>query len=170
VNKALAIVFSLIGIALASPLVCAAPAGAPKRIGILYQDPGVLAQIDKFRETLQGLGFIEGKTVGYEYRLAGDDLQGAARDLAQSGVDLIVTPGTPAALAAKRATASVPIDHRVDHELGAPWRERHWGRIVGGGNRCEARRTAQRVASACHARGAFDQPGQRGKPSSTPSD
>jgi putative ABC transport system substrate-binding protein len=109
VNKALAIVFSLIGIALASPLVCAAPAGAPKRIGILYQDPGVLAQIDKFRETLQGLGFIEGKTVGYEYRLAGDDLQGAARDLAQSGVDLIVTPGTPAALAAKRATASVPI-------------------------------------------------------------
>jgi len=69
-NKALPIVFSLIALGIASPLLCATPAGAAKRIGILYQDPGVLAQIDKFRETLQGLGFVEGKTVGYEYRVS----------------------------------------------------------------------------------------------------
>jgi putative ABC transport system substrate-binding protein len=108
-NKALPIVFSLIGVVVASPLLCAEPAGALKRIGILYQDSGVLAQIDKFRETLRGLGYVEGKTVGYEYRLAAENLQQAAQDLTRSGVDLIVTPGTPAALAAKHATATIPI-------------------------------------------------------------
>ena len=108
-NRALSIALLLVGAAIASSPLCAEPVAQLKRIGILYQDPGVLTQIATFRETLRGLGYIEGKTVGYEYRLAGEDLQGAARDLAQSGVDLIVTPGTPAALAAKRATATVPI-------------------------------------------------------------
>ena len=108
-NRALSIALLLVGAAIASSPLCAEPAAQLKRIGILYQDPGVLAHIDMFRKTLGDLGYVEGKTVSYEYRLAGDDLQVAARDLAQSGVDLIVTPGTPAALAAKRATAAVPI-------------------------------------------------------------
>lgn len=80
-----------------------------KRIGILYQDSGILFQTDAFRDTLRSLGYIEGKTVSYEYKLASGDLQGSAGELARSGVDLIVTPGTTAALAAKRATATVPI-------------------------------------------------------------
>jgi len=109
VIKALPIICSLTALTIASPLLFAKPAATLKRIGILYQDPGVLDQIDKFRETFRGLGYVEGKTVAYEYRLAGADLEGTARNLAQSGVDLIVTPGTPAALAAKRATATVPI-------------------------------------------------------------
>ena len=108
-NRMSSIVLLFVGLAVASSPPWAEPAAQLRRIGILYQDPGVLAQIDMFRKTLGDLGYVEGKTVSYEYRLAGEDLQVTARELAQSGVDLIVTPGTPAALAAKRATATVPI-------------------------------------------------------------
>jgi putative ABC transport system substrate-binding protein len=108
-SKVLCAAFALLAMTTDTSASGVEPAPGLKRIGILYQDPGVLDQIDKFRDTLRGLGYVEGKTVGYEYRLAGEDLEAAARELAQSGVNLIVTPGTPAALAAKRATATVPI-------------------------------------------------------------
>ena len=108
-SKVLCAAFALLAMTTGTSASGVEPAPGLKRIGILYQDPGVLDQIDKFRDTLRGLGYVEGKTVGYEYRLAGEDLEAAARELAQSGVNLIVTPGTPAALAAKRATATVPI-------------------------------------------------------------
>jgi putative ABC transport system substrate-binding protein len=58
---------------------------------------------------MRGFGYIEGKSVNYEYKSGHDDLQRAADALARSGVDLIVTPGTTAAHAAKRATTTVPI-------------------------------------------------------------
>jgi putative tryptophan/tyrosine transport system substrate-binding protein len=108
-RRLLSVVALLVGLYVPASPLCAEAAAAPKRIGILYQDPGILSQIDTFRETLHGLGYVEGKTVAYAYRLAGDDLEGSARGLAQTGLDLIVTPGTPAALAAKRATATIPI-------------------------------------------------------------
>ena len=58
-------------------------------------------------------GFIEGRNVTVEFRFAYNDnarLPELVGDLVQRGVAVIATPAsTPAALAAKAATATVPI-------------------------------------------------------------
>jgi putative tryptophan/tyrosine transport system substrate-binding protein len=65
-----------------------------------------------FRRGLAELGYIEGQNLVIEYRSA-DGHQGRFADLAgelvRLNVDLIVTRGTPAAQAAKAATAAVPV-------------------------------------------------------------
>ena len=64
------------------------------------------------REALRGLGYIEGQNVAFEARFAEgkmDRLSGLAADLVRLKVDVIVTTGGPAALAAKEATSSIPI-------------------------------------------------------------
>jgi putative ABC transport system substrate-binding protein len=62
---------------------------------------------------LQELGDVEGRTVVFEYRDAESNverLQSLAGELVQRKVDIIFTPwGTAAALAAKRATATIPV-------------------------------------------------------------
>jgi putative ABC transport system substrate-binding protein len=65
-----------------------------------------------FVNRLRELGWIEGRNVKIEYRWAeGQNERYAAivAELVQLKVDVIVTQGTPAALAAKRATAVIPI-------------------------------------------------------------
>ena len=81
-----------------------------QRIGILRADPSFDPSFDSFRKTLQTLGYVEGRNVAYDYRLAPPaELPQAANDLAASGVDLMVAVGTPAALAAKQASPPIPI-------------------------------------------------------------
>jgi putative ABC transport system substrate-binding protein len=85
------------------------------RIGFL--DPstasGSAVLLDAFREELSKLGWIEGKNITIEYRFA--ENKGTARlpefaaDLVRIKVDLILVADTPSALAAKRATTSIPI-------------------------------------------------------------
>jgi putative ABC transport system substrate-binding protein len=61
---------------------------------------------------LRDQGYVVGKNLTIEYRWADgkyDRLPGLAAELLGLNVDLIVTQGTPAALAAKRATSTVPI-------------------------------------------------------------
>jgi putative ABC transport system substrate-binding protein len=73
------------------------PDGAP---------PGLL------REGLRGLGYVEGQNVAYEARFAEGKLErlpGLAAELVRLKVDVIVTQGGPAALAAKSATSTIPI-------------------------------------------------------------
>ena len=68
--------------------------------------------IDSFKERLHQLGWIEGKNVRFDYRSAeGDDTRqpALAAELVALPVDLILTWGTPATLAAKQATATIPI-------------------------------------------------------------
>jgi putative ABC transport system substrate-binding protein len=65
-----------------------------------------------FVEALRQLGWIEGKNVAFEYRYAEnrlDRLPELAAELVRLKVDVIVTVGTLAPLAAKRATTTIPI-------------------------------------------------------------
>jgi len=67
---------------------------------------------DAFRQQLRELGYIEGRNVGFETRLAKGELESLpamARELVRLKVNVIVTSGTSAALAAKRATGTIPI-------------------------------------------------------------
>jgi putative ABC transport system substrate-binding protein len=69
-------------------------------------------QIDALRDGLRELGYVEGKNIVIEYRWAEGDyarLPGLASELVKMNVDLIVTHSTPGTLAAKQATATVPI-------------------------------------------------------------
>lgn len=73
---------------------------------------GFALRLDGFRQGLRDLGYIEGNTVAIEYRWAEgryERLPELAAELVRAKVDLIVTHATPGALAAKRATTTIPI-------------------------------------------------------------
>src|SRR6266536_698438 len=89
-------------------------AGKIFRIGFL--DPstasGSAGLVEVFRQELSKLGWIEGKNIAIEYRFAEqkpERLPELAADLVRLKVDLIVVSGTPPALAAKKATTTIPI-------------------------------------------------------------
>jgi putative ABC transport system substrate-binding protein len=68
--------------------------------------------LDAFREGMRELGYVEGKTFAAEYRFADgqlDRLPALAAELVNHRVDVIVTWSTPAAIAAKQATRTIPI-------------------------------------------------------------
>jgi len=78
------------------------------RIGIIDNSP----IWDAFREGLREHGYREGQNIAFEYRYAGglpDRLVWVAAELVRTPVDLIATFGTPPTLAAKQATATIPI-------------------------------------------------------------
>ena len=88
--------------------------GKVLRIG--YLDPstasGSAVLVEAFRQELSKLGWIEGKNITIEYRFAEQKSERQpelAADLARLKVDLIVVSGVSAALAAKKATTSIPI-------------------------------------------------------------
>jgi putative tryptophan/tyrosine transport system substrate-binding protein len=71
-----------------------------------------VAQIEALRLGLRDHGYIEGRNITIEYRWAEgkyDRLPGLAAELVRLHVDIIITQGTPAALAAKQATTNIPI-------------------------------------------------------------
>src|SRR4030095_879881 len=61
---------------------------------------------------LRDLGYVEGKNIDFEYRFADDKLDRLpprADELVRLKVDVLLTPGTPGALALKKATSTIPI-------------------------------------------------------------
>jgi putative ABC transport system substrate-binding protein len=86
------------------------------RIGILSAgspaDPVARAQYSAFTGRLRELGYVEGRTLGIEWRFAEgkfERLPLLAGELVKAQVDVIITTGTPATSAARRATATIPI-------------------------------------------------------------
>jgi putative ABC transport system substrate-binding protein len=105
---------SLAGGLLVLPLVAQAqPAGKVPRIGFLFSGAsGPAREVDTFRQGLRDLGYIEGQNIAIEYRFAGgqvERLPELAAELVRLKLDVIVAPYTPPALAAKRATSTIPI-------------------------------------------------------------
>jgi putative ABC transport system substrate-binding protein len=90
------------------------PAKIP-RIGFLDSSTasGSAVLVDAFRQELSKLGWIEGKNITIEYRFAegkgADRLQEHAADLLRLKVDVIVGTSPGSALAAKKATTTIPI-------------------------------------------------------------
>jgi putative tryptophan/tyrosine transport system substrate-binding protein len=89
-------------------------AGKIFRIGFLDSSTpsGGAVLVDAFRQELSKLGWIEGKNISIEYRFAeqkSERLAELAAELVRLKVDLIVVASTGPALAAKSATATIPI-------------------------------------------------------------
>jgi putative ABC transport system substrate-binding protein len=95
-------------------IVQAQPAGKIRRIGFMGNStPEFEANlIGPFREGLRALGYVEGGNLQIEYRWAEgnyDRFPKLVAELLAQKVELIVTAGTPAAQAVKRATSTVPL-------------------------------------------------------------
>jgi putative ABC transport system substrate-binding protein len=111
-------------IVLAVPLVSEGQqAGKSSRIG--YLTPGGEGRSPRaaaFRESLRGLGWVEGQNLVIVYRFGGEQyerLRALAADLVNLKVDVIFAASAPAAQAAKDATTTIPI---VFHTLNDPVR------------------------------------------------
>ena len=84
------------------------------RIGFLDASTasGIAVLLEAFRQEMSKLGWIEGKNITIEYRFAEqktERLPELAADLVRLKVDLIVVHRRPSALAAKKATTTIPI-------------------------------------------------------------
>jgi ABC-type uncharacterized transport system substrate-binding protein len=78
------------------------------RIGIIDDSP----RWNTFRHGLRDLGYLEGENIAFDYAYGDgvpERLAEAAATLVRRPVDVIVTFGTPASLAAKQATTTIPI-------------------------------------------------------------
>src|SRR5215510_2344371 len=90
----------------------AAPLGAEgqssamgPRIGLLTDTPW-----EPLRQGLRDLGYVEGKSIAFEERGSqgrNERFSALASELVRLNVNIIVTFGTPATLAAKQATATI---------------------------------------------------------------
>jgi putative ABC transport system substrate-binding protein len=95
------------------------------RIGFLDASTasGSAGLVDAFRQELSKLGWMEGKNIAIEYRFAENKSQERlpelAADLVRLKVDLIVASGEPPALAAKKATTTIPIVMHAADPVGA---------------------------------------------------
>jgi putative tryptophan/tyrosine transport system substrate-binding protein len=108
--------FSVVVGVLLIPLLTVAQQGAkPPRVGILFygfppaSEPEPLVRA--FVDGLRGLGWVEGQNVRLEWRYAEgktDRYPALVADLMALKVDLLVAFSTPAALAAKQATTTIP--------------------------------------------------------------
>jgi putative tryptophan/tyrosine transport system substrate-binding protein len=83
------------------------------RLGILSaRSPGQLDIFDAFHQAFRDLGYVEGKNITVEYRFAEDKydrLPALTAELVSLEPDVIFTHTTPCALAAKKATTTIPI-------------------------------------------------------------
>jgi putative ABC transport system substrate-binding protein len=108
--------------AVAAPVGAGAqPSGRVYRIGILSElaptpaaagGPRALFAEDDWRTAFRRRGYVEGQNTVFEFRHAGEQferLPALVDELVRLNVAIIITASTPPALAAKRATTTIPI-------------------------------------------------------------
>lgn len=115
-RRRLLLAIAMIAVAALSLTARAQPSAKVWRIGFL--GPGVskasssAARMEALRDGLRERGYVEGRNMLLEIRWAEGDydrLPGLADELVRLKMDLLVTYGTPGAIAAKNATRSIPI-------------------------------------------------------------
>ncbi len=87
-------------------------AGRIPRLGFVRSGPAPKAFVESFQRGLRELGYVEGRTIVIEYRFTEGNptqLTDAVAELLRLKVDVMVTSGVPASLAAKNMTGTVPI-------------------------------------------------------------
>jgi putative ABC transport system substrate-binding protein len=105
---------TFLGGAAAWPLAAKAQQARMTRIGFLGPTSyfGMQERMDALRAGLRDLGYVEGDNLSIDFRWAEgryDRLPALAAELVRLKVDVIVTATTPATLAAKQATTTIPI-------------------------------------------------------------
>jgi hypothetical protein len=136
---------------------CSAP-GRPRMLLETIPSAENAPLLAAFGQRLRQLGYVEGQNYEIEYRSAdgrGDRFPHLVMELIQAKVDIIVLRGTPAAVAAKNATSTIPI---VITAIGDPLLvvaslSHPGGNLTGLSSflcrfRCEATRVAQRNISS----------------------
>jgi ABC-type uncharacterized transport system substrate-binding protein len=128
------------GAAIVGPLAARAQQGQDNkqiRIGFLAPAVPTPAMLSAFRDALRERGYVEGQNlsiVGRWPQSSLEQISDIAAGLVRSNVDVIVTWGTPAALAAKAATVTIPIVILVGNPVGTglvPSLARPGGNITG---------------------------------------
>jgi putative ABC transport system substrate-binding protein len=97
-----------------APLAAQAQTGKLYRVGFLGNTTAALEAnlVGPFRQGLRDLGYVEGQNIVIEYRWAEGKYErfpALISELLAQKVDVIVTAGTPATLAVKKATSLVPL-------------------------------------------------------------
>ena len=95
------------------------------RIGMLETTSMALnaANFDAFRQGLRELGYVEGRNFMIEYRSADgrrERFSELATELVRLKVDVVLTRGTPAVMAAKNATGTIPVVMAASGDLFYP--------------------------------------------------
>jgi putative tryptophan/tyrosine transport system substrate-binding protein len=88
------------------------PAGRTYRIGFLSQGQPPKAFLDAIQEGLRERGYVEGRNLVWEFRSTDgslDRLPQLAEELVRLKVDVILARASSGAMAAKKATTSIPI-------------------------------------------------------------
>jgi putative tryptophan/tyrosine transport system substrate-binding protein len=107
---------TILGGAATWPLTARAQQSSARRVGVLSPlAPSAAASpsFEIFRKTLLDHGYVEGRSISFEYRWADGNparLAAFAAELVNLKVDVIFCgPGTPTAMAAQKASATIPI-------------------------------------------------------------
>ena len=104
----------MLAVLLDSPTATAQSAGKIYRIGVLETTSAAanVVNLAAFQQSLKEAGYVVGRNVAFEYRSAEgrpERFKDLAADLVRLNVDVILTRGTPAVLAAMAASKTLPI-------------------------------------------------------------
>ena len=108
----LSLCYSVVFLAVFSGLASAQQRAKIAKVGWLSARGGSNSGQETIVRMLRDLGYVEGENIAFAYRFADGDfsrLPALADELVRLNVDVLVTPGTPGAIALKKATRTIPI-------------------------------------------------------------